>query len=123
MSRSGYSEDCDDNWSWIRWRGTVKASIQGRRGQAFLKELLAAMDALPEQRLVKDALEVDGAVCAIGAVGKARGLDMSLIDADDHEHVAAKFGITRPLAQEIMWANDDAFWRATPDERFIKMRE
>jgi len=47
MSRSGYSDDCDDQWSLICWRGAVKSAIRGKRGQAFLKEMLAALDALP----------------------------------------------------------------------------
>lgn len=50
MSRSGYSDDYDfDNWQLIRWRGAVNSAINGRRGQAFLKELLTAIEALPEK--------------------------------------------------------------------------
>ncbi len=123
MSRSGYTEDHDDQWQFIRWRGVVASAMRGKRGQAFLQEMLAAMDALPERKLVREALEADGAVCAIGSVGKARGIDMSGIDPDDYETVAGKFGITTPLAQEIMWMNDDAFWRDTPEVRFEKMRK
>jgi hypothetical protein len=123
MSRSGYSDDIDDQWQFIRWRGMVASTIRGKRGQAFLQEMLAAMDALPERKLVRDALEADGAVCAIGSVGRARGVDMSGIDSDDYERVAATFGISTPLAQEIMWMNDDAFWRDTPEARFEKMRK
>lgn len=124
MSRSGYSDDIDDQWQFIRWRGMVASAMRGKRGQAFLQEMLAAMDALPERKLIRDSLiEPDGAVCAIGAVGKARGVDMSGIDPDDYERVAAAFGISTPLAQEIMWINDDAFWRDTPEVRFEKMRK
>lgn len=60
MSRSGYTEDCDDNWQLIRWRGAVASAIRGKRGQAFLRELLAALDAMPEKRLIADALVFDG---------------------------------------------------------------
>lgn len=123
MSRSGYTEDCDDQWQFIRWRGVVASAMRGKRGQAFLKEMLAAMDALPERKLVRDALEAGDAVCAIGSVGKARAIDMSGIDPDDHERIAAAFGITTPLAQEIMWMNDDGFYRETPEERFASMRK
>jgi hypothetical protein len=72
MSRSGYSDDCDQ-WDMIRWRGAVASSIRGARGQAFLKEMLAALDALPEPKLIAEELESDGAVCAIGAVGPFAG--------------------------------------------------
>lgn len=123
MSRSGYSEDCEQDWDWIRWRGMVASTIRGKRGQAFLKEMLDAMDALPERKLTKDALEADGAVCAIGAVGKVRGVDMSGIDPEDYERIAATFGISTPLAQEIMWMNDDGFYRETPEGRFACMRK
>lgn len=124
MSRSGYTEDCDDNWSWIRWRGTVKASIRGRRGQAFLKEMLAALDGLAEPKLIKESLQtIDGAVCAIGSVGKARGIDMGGVDPEDYGQIASTLGIPAPLAQEIMWVNDDNFNRETPEERFACMRK
>lgn len=108
MSRHGYSDDCDDNLSLGRWRGWVASAIRGRRGQAFLKEMLAALDALPEKRLVAEDLETaDGAVCALGAVGKARGVDMKPIDPEDYGRVAVTFGIAEPMAQEIMYVNDE----------------
>lgn len=65
MSRSGYSDECDD-WQLIMWRGAVASSMRGRRGQAFLKETLAALDALPEKKLIDYDLEREGAVCALG---------------------------------------------------------
>lgn len=53
MSRSGYSDDYDgDNWDLIRWRGAVTSAIRGKRGQAFLREALAALDAMPEKQLI-----------------------------------------------------------------------
>lgn len=125
MSRSGYCDDMDDQWAHIRWRGAVASSFRGKRGQAFLREMLAAMDALPEKKLVSSALEADGQVCAIGSVGRARGIDMSKIDPEDYSKVANTFGIAEPMAQEIVYMNDEAFescWRKTPEERFEKMR-
>jgi hypothetical protein len=121
MSRSGYTEDCD-GWALIRWRGAVESAIRGRRGQAFFKDLLAALDALPEKRLIAHELEKDGEVCAIGALGKQRGIDMAEIDPEDHDRVASVFGIAPALAAEIVYMNDEAFWRAEPEWRFEKMR-
>jgi hypothetical protein len=84
MSRSGYNDDYDlDPWQGIRWRGAVASAIRGRRGQAFLRELLVALDALPEHKLIANELEKDGAVCALGAVGKARGLALAGLHPDD----------------------------------------
>lgn len=121
MSRSGYSDDCQE-WSLIRWRGAVASAIRGKRGQAFLLEMWKAMTSLPEQKLISNQLEADGAVCAIGAVGKVRGLDMSEIDPEDHEAIAAEFDIPHALACEIMFMNDD--WRTeTPEARFIRMKK
>lgn len=122
MSRSGYSEDCDDTWEFIRWRGAVASSIRGKRGQAFLREMLAALDALPEKKLIANELETGGDVCALGAVGIARKLDMSALDPEDTHTVADAFGIAHPLAAEIVYENDEAFYRDTPEERFARMR-
>jgi hypothetical protein len=123
MSRSGYSEDYDDQWALIRWRGAVTSSIRGKRGQAFLAEMRDALDAMPEKKLVAMELEVAGSVCAIGAVGKARGVDMSVIDPEDYSSVAGKFGIAEPLAQEIVYLNDEAGpWKETDEQRFARMR-
>lgn len=130
MSRSGYSE-CDDgnDWGLIRWRGAVASAIRGKRGQAFLKEMVEALDALPEPKLVADVLEdEEGAVCGIGSVGRARGVDMSKIDIEDREAIAAHFGIPEALAAEIMYENDEnAPWslkrEETPEERFQRVRD
>jgi len=134
MSRSGYCDDMDDQWAHIRWRGVVASSIRGRRGQAFLTEMLAALDALPEKRLIAHELVVPlkcrcswcqrqgAAVCAIGAVGRARGVDMAKLDPEDPYGVAGAFGIAAPLAQEIVYMNDEAWYGLTPEKRFEKMR-
>lgn len=110
MSRSGYSDDCD-GWALIRWRGAVNSAIKGERGQAFLRELAAALDAMPEKRLIADELEtVDGDFCTIGVLGAARGIDMSKLDPDDREAVAAAFNIAPALAAEIVFENDEGLY-------------
>lgn len=126
MGRSGYVDDFDENWTLIRWRGAVKSALRGRRGQAFLRELLAALDALPEKKLIRHELadEYDAScVCTLGAVGRTRGLDMSAVDPDDHENVAAFFNLPHALACEIMWLNDDLFWRESAEVRWSRMRD
>lgn len=112
MSRSGYSDDIDDQWAHIRWRGAVSSALRGAKGQAFLKELDAALDALPEKKLVANELEGDLCFCALGAVGKARGIDLAKIDTYNHKSLSKTFGIAPAMAQEIMWINDEAAtWR------------
>jgi hypothetical protein len=109
MSRSGYSDDFgdDDPWALIRYRGAVKSAIKGKRGQALLRELLAALDAMPEKRLVAGELEAEGSFCALGLVGQLRGLNLASIDTYDVETLGPKFNIAEALAREIMWVNDD----------------
>jgi hypothetical protein len=124
MSRSGYSEDCEQ-WDMIRWRGAVNSAIKGARGQAFLKEMLQALDALGEHKLIAEELEKDGEVCGIGSVGRSRGIDMTNIDPTDREGIAEVFGIAPALAAEVMWMNDEAWgsYNETPEHRFDRMRK
>ena len=89
MSRSGYIDDFEDNWQLIKWRGQVASASRGKRGQQFFRDLLAAMDAMPEKRLITHELEEDGEVCAIGALCRARGVDMATIDPEEPEEVAS----------------------------------
>lgn len=133
MSRSGYSDDCDDCLAMGRAIATRNKAMGGKRGQAFLKELLAVLDAMPVKELVKEelvegydpyliALEAtphgyfwqeprpkpfSGAVCALGAVGQARGIAMTHLDPEEPAMVAAAFGITETMAREIVYANDE----------------
>lgn len=125
MSRSGYNEDCDYGWGWVMWRGAVASSIRGKRGQAFLREALAALDALPEKRLISNDLQAEGSYCTLGAVGKARGIDMTGIDPYDRETVAQTFGVAGALAAEIMWLNDDEYYWGgeTPEDRWTRVRK
>lgn len=122
MSRSGYSDNCE-GWDLIRWRGAVASAIRGKNGQAFLREMAAALDALPEKVLIQKELEEGGDVCALGAVGKVRGMDMTVIDPEEHQDVAKAFGIPHALACEIMYENDEGNWRESPQERWERVRE
>jgi hypothetical protein len=137
MSRSGYS---DDNENVAMWRGMVASATRGKRGQQFFKELLAALDAMPEKRLIADQLEEGpaGEVCAIGALGRAKGVDMRAMDPEDAAPVAAAFNIAECLAQEVVYMNDEYqryYWdpyergkpqqrhEETPEQRWTRMRE
>ncbi len=127
MSRSGYVDDCDDQLAIGRWRGTVKSAIRGKRGQAFLRELADAMDAMPEKVLIADELiNAEGDCCTIGVVCKARGIDVSNIDLEETEQVGAAVGIARQMVAEIEYENDECgAWGhpETPAERWQRMRK
>lgn len=123
MSRSGYS-DCLDQWPLIRWRGQVTSAIRGARGQAFLRELLAALDAMPEKQLVAESLATpDGQVCTLGAIGKARGIDLSGFDPEEPEPLGNAFGIAHQLVAEIEFENDEAVSNEPPEQRWSRMRQ
>lgn len=131
MSRHGYNEGDPDNWATIRWQGALKRAIEGKRGQAFLRELAAALDAMPEKRLIAgNLIDDDGEVCALGAVGRARGMtdlaDINL-DVECHDVVAEAFAMSETLAREVQYQNDEeCTWpRAgfTPEMRWQSVRK
>lgn len=124
MSRSGYTEDCDNEWAAIRWRGQVASAIRGKRGQAFLRELMEALDAMPEKRLIAGEYW-NGEACALGVLGAKRGIDPITVDPDDYARLARMFGVAYQLIQEIEYENDDAvpYWIAeSPETRWRRMR-
>lgn len=129
MGRSGFGEDCDDDYNTANlFTANIERATKGKRGQAFFRELLAALDAMPEKRLVPDELQTgEGEVCALGCLGKARGVDMRGVNTEDHDKLGKLFGIAPLLAREVMFENDDDFgWRShneTPEQRWKRMRD
>jgi hypothetical protein len=123
MSRSGYDgDDCENVGMWGMWRGQVASAIRGKRGQAFLRELVEALDALPSKRLIQNALQDAGDVCAIGSVGVKRGVNMEPLDVHDAETLSGVFGIAHQLVREIEFINDDERRYETPEERWARVR-
>lgn len=125
MSRHGYSQDGDcDDFSWIRWKGTITRAIRGKRGQDLLRRIVSALDAMPDKRLLASTfVEADGGCCTLGAVAKVEGIDLSDIDPDDcgdlgdsgtvHD-LAKRFRVSTSLAREVMYVNDEHI--STPEE-------
>lgn len=127
MSRSQYVEANELGGKLNLYRANVARTIKSKKGQAFLREMAAAMDAMPAKRLIEgELITKDGEVCAIGSVCKARGLDVSGIDPGDPASVAACVGISHILAAEIEFENDDDFYwdsKETPVSRWVRMRK
>lgn len=122
MSRSGYSDDCENLGL---WRAAVRRGIRGKRGQAFLKKLAADMDAMPAKRLIADELvDEAGEACTIGVALVQAGKFTPDIDIYDYERIAKILDIPHSLVQEIEFINDGSFsyreW--TPEERWQRMR-
>jgi hypothetical protein len=75
--RIGYSEDEDYPGQFELWQANCRRSLKGRAGQSALRELEAALVALPEKRLIAHKLvSADGEVCAIGALARYKGRDL-----------------------------------------------
>jgi len=125
MSRSNYNDDCD-GWARICWRGAVTKAMKGKRGQALLKDLVAALDAMPEKRLIADELvDPNGESCALGVLGMVRQMpNLAQLNPDDTKTVESKFNVAEALVREITYMNDEGHcWREeTPEHRWQRMR-
>jgi hypothetical protein len=90
---------------------------------------------MPEKRLIEGELEgEDGAHCALGVLGAARGHDLGEVDTTDWTALGEMFNIAEQLAQEVMYTNDEAGdfqWdqalrrrrrTCTPEERWAEVR-
>lgn len=118
MSRSGYSDDCENL---ALWRQAVKRATIGYRGQHLLRKLRDALDAMPVKRLIRyEIRNEDGEVCVLGALDPNVSLDYQA------EELGRHFNISWALAAEIVYMNDEALdYRAqdeTPEARWIRMR-
>jgi hypothetical protein len=121
MSRSGYSDECENVQL---WRGNVERAIKGKKGQEFFRELLAALDAIPTKRLIPHELvSEDGECCALGAVFVARKADVAKVDESEPEEVAAALGIRSMLAQEVAYMNDEYQRHDSPEERWERIHK
>lgn len=123
--RSGYTdEDQLDPNLLAMFRGHVASAMRGKRGQALLKEALAALDAMPTKRLISELLVDGDDVCLLGACGKRRNLpEMDKLDPEDHNRLARIFDVAECLIQEIEYVNDEAGRQdESPEQRFTRVR-
>ena len=148
MSRITYNEwdSAEGQWAGIRWGGAAKKAINGKRGQAALRELKAALLVLPSKRLIADRWAASGDVCALGALDVHRMMartgmnwdaarlvvqqttQIEWIDywGDPHEDDESssaelgqsRLGLTYTLAWEIIEKNDEY---RTPEDRYTRM--
>lgn len=122
MSRARYTEDFDDYWQLIRWRGAVASAIRGRRGQEFLREMKTAMDAMPAKQLIAYDIDTLQGVCAIGSVTRSRKIDTSQVDLYDYDTIASMLDVAPALVREIEYENDEvASHNETPEQRFARV--
>lgn len=135
--RIQFSEDEDFNNAAILWEANQERSLKGRKGQAALRRLETALLALPEPKLIADAIEdADGLVCGLGALAKYEGYQGSLelpevsFDAwgntsseveDAMLTLADSLNVPKLVAVAIIYNNDDSWRTQTPEARYTKL--
>jgi hypothetical protein len=122
MSRSGYG-DYDGDFDGGRYWGAVSRAYSGKRTQKFFKELLHVLETMPEKKLIKGDIVKEGAFCALGAIGHARGIpDLDQLDPYDVDTLSNKFDIALCMVREITYENDTAgLYKETPEQRHERM--
>jgi hypothetical protein len=142
MARIAYSDDEDFPGQFELWQANCRRSLAGKHGQWALRELEAALVALPAKRLISGAIACDGEVCAVGALivalktreGAARDEVLKSLerqpsedDWDDEfdegetEDAAVQLGVPRLVAWKFVALNDLTLEIATPEERYEKV--
>lgn len=147
--RIRFSEDEDFNNASILWEANQERSLKSKRGQAALRRLEAALLALPEPKLIADAIETpDGLVCGLGALAKYEhyegSLELPQKPAEDASHeewdewythgdydgeatedamlaLAAALNVPKLVAVAIIHENDDSYQTQTPEARYSKV--
>jgi hypothetical protein len=113
--RLNYSDEEKWTGQFALFDANCRRSIRGKAGQQALRELETALLALPEKRLIKDALEDEsGGVCAIACYGKYKGVDLSKFENDyASDEVGIAAGMPRLVAWKVVALNDielDTVW-------------
>jgi hypothetical protein len=121
--RISYSEDEDYPGQFELWQANCRRSLRGKQGQQELRVLREALLAMPEKRLILGLVNEDGEVCAIGAYGRHKGIDLTTFDPEDnnHDEVGIEGGMPPLVAWKVVEMNDLQFDRCTPEQRYERM--
>lgn len=104
------------------FKASISRAVNSTGGQAMLKNLLSALDAMPYPRLIGGVFEFDCDYCAIGALGKAAGLNVAKFSTEKLPELAATFGCPLVLIDVIMKTNDEGR-RELPAQKWSRMRD
>lgn len=127
--RISYSDEEDFPGQFFLWQANCERSLGGRLGQAALRELEAALVALPTKRLIANDLQTpEGDVCAIGALARHKGITPSPegnvrgFDPEyEMEEIGVECGMPRMVAWKAVEKNDIELGYVTPEERYTRM--
>lgn len=142
--RISYREDEDYPNAAELFLANVERSLKGKKGQAALQKVEAALLAMPQKRLITDVLETaEGEVCALGALAKHMQVaipEPTVPDYNEWEEnesyedlikfAVEQLGIPRLVAFRVIEVNDNTQYRFlggrdrhyyTPEERYEKV--
>lgn len=125
MSRISYSDEEDYPGQFDLWQANCRRSLRGKQGQEELRALRDALLAMPDKRLIHGLLvDEEGAVCAVGAYAKHKGLDLQKFDPEDStDEVGIEAGMPILVAWKVVEMNDMELDHLTPEQRYTKMLE
>ncbi len=114
-------------WAGIRWAGAAKQAFNGARGQALLKELEAALLAMPAKRLIAHEWAADGDVCSLGALDVHRMVERTGMNWDAARLVVQQTALDIESVGSLDEFYDDAhrsevYWEETNPAQFAKDR-
>lgn len=105
--RLNWCDDEDFPGQFGLWQGNCQRSLRSTKGQVFLRRVEAALVAMPDKRLIREALiEPSGDVCAIGAVAKHEGRVLDWDIDYDVEDFGIEIGAPRLVAWKLVEIND-----------------
>lgn len=106
--RINWSDEEDVPGQFALWNANCERSLRGKQGQQELRELKAALLALPEKRLIHGSLTDDNnGVCAIACYARHKGVDLSKFDPEDEsDEVGIAAGMPRLVAWKVVALND-----------------
>jgi hypothetical protein len=108
---------------YLAWQLEVAEAILSPAGQAFMQELVKALDAIPRKELIAGRLADNrGGCCALGTVCRSRGLDVSQVDHDNLEDISRFLDIPCQIVDEVVYLNDAAYPGEAPTDRWARMR-
>jgi len=144
--RIRFNEEEDFSNAAILWEANQERSLKSRKGQVALRRLEAALLALPEPKLIADAIESDGMVCGLGALAKhenytdipelptypgdnASNEELDAWDCGETETeiedtmlaLAEALDVPKLVAIAIIYHNDDSYGAITPEARYSKL--
>lgn len=135
--RINCSEEEDFAGHFELWQANCRRSLKGKKGQSALRELEAALLALPEKRLIANKLQDrQGEVCALGALAKYKNHEMAVAETteddewDDEwdydidgsmEEFGVSLGMPRMVAWKVVALNDIELEGLSPESRYERV--